>query len=154
MTTAIEYALLAGTSYYDTRAGINRLPVPQNWSYFSRVPQDTSTGFEASAFQSQCSNEIVISFAGTNPADWTGDIAADLALAAGNLTAQLREAAEYYLQVREANPTANITFTGHSLGGGLAALMGVFFNLPAHTFDQAPFLNSAIGTGVDFFLTK
>ena len=35
MTTAIEYALLAGDSYYDTRAGINRFPLPQNWSVVS-----------------------------------------------------------------------------------------------------------------------
>ena len=72
-----------------------------------------------------------------------GDIAADIGLATGVGSAQLLQAAEYYLQVQAANPTANITFTGHSLGGGLAALMGVFFGKRAVTFDQAPFANSA-----------
>lgn len=28
MTTEIEYALFAGASYYDTRAGLNRFPLP------------------------------------------------------------------------------------------------------------------------------
>jgi Ca2+-binding RTX toxin-like protein len=35
------------------------------------------------------------------------------------------------------------TFTGHSLGGGLAALMGAFFNKIAVTFDPAPFRAAA-----------
>ena len=42
-----------------------------------------------------------------------------------------------------ANPNATISFTGHSLGGGLASLMAVFFGGTATTFDQAPFRNSA-----------
>lgn len=72
-----------------------------------------------------------------------GDIAADIGLGTGVGSAQLLQAAEYYLQVQAANPNAAITFTGHSLGGGLAALMGVFFGKRAVTFDQAPFANSA-----------
>ena len=62
-------------------------------------------------------------------------------------SAQLFQAAKYYLQVKASvtanNPDATFTFTGHSLGGGLAALMGVFFGKQAMTFDQAPFANSA-----------
>lgn len=66
MTTTSEYALLAGAAYYDTRTDINRFPVPQGWSVTSRIPQDSATGFEATAFKNAAnSNEIVISFAGT-----------------------------------------------------------------------------------------
>ncbi len=43
MTTTIEYALLAGASYYDNRPELNRLPLPQNWSYVSRIPQGQTT---------------------------------------------------------------------------------------------------------------
>ncbi|MFO0701086.1 MAG: lipase family protein [Nitrospira sp.] len=64
-------------------------------------------------------------------------------MATGAGADQLRQAAEYYLQVKAANPNVTVTFTGHSLGGGLAALMGVFFGKQAVTFDQAPFANSA-----------
>lgn len=45
-----------------------------------------------------------------------GDLAADIALAAGNVSDQLRQAADYYLQIKALNPAASITFTGHSLG--------------------------------------
>ena len=88
--------------------------------------------------------DIVISYAGTYEKDITGDIFADIGLATGVGSAQLLQAAEYYLQVKAENPNAtSITFTGHSLGGGLAALMGVFFGQQAVTFDQAPFARSA-----------
>lgn len=36
-----------------------------------------------------------------------------------------------------------ISFTGQSLGGGLVALMGVFFDKPTVTFDPAPFRRAA-----------
>ena len=87
-------------------------------------------------------NEIVISFAGTDGL-FSVDNFANFGLATGFGSAQLNDAAAYYLQVRQANPNAIITFTGHSLGGGLAALMGVFFGQQAVTFDQAPLAKSA-----------
>lgn len=144
MATTSEYTLLSGASYRDTRANLNRFPIPQDWNVVSLVPQDGATGFEASAYRNTLTNEIVISYAGTDPGDLAGDIAADIGLATGFGSAQLLQAAEYYLQVKADNPDAiSITFTGHSLGGGLAALMGVFFGKRAVTFDQAPFAKSA-----------
>ena len=48
------------------------------------------------------------------------------------------------MAIRDANPSATISFTGHSLGGGLASLMAVYFNKSATTFDPAPFMLSAL----------
>lgn len=56
-----------------------------------------------------------------------GDIGADLGLAAELGSSQLLQAAQYYLQIKTANPNATISFTGHSLGGGLASLVAAFF---------------------------
>ena len=142
MTTAIDYALLAGASYFDTRKEINRFPIPQGWADLLRHDGQPS-GFEAAAFRN--GNDIVISYAGTYPGDISGDIMADIWLGTGVGSLQLFQAAQYYLAIKN-DPQyqgCNITFTGHSLGGGLAALVGVFFGVPATTFDQAPFKNSA-----------
>ena len=140
----IDCALMAGASYISTRTDNNKFPVPQGWTeqIALRVSNDSS-GFEAITFKK--GTEIVISYAGTNPNSLLDpDNAANIGLATGFGSDQLLQAAEYYLQVKAANPTAtSITFTGHSLGGGLAALMGVFFGKQAVTFDQAPFANSA-----------
>ncbi|MFA6283953.1 MAG: lipase family protein [Desulfurivibrionaceae bacterium] len=113
--------------------------------------KEGDSGFEAVSFFNgpdlAHSTEIVISYAGTYDKDLTGDWVANVNLATGLGSAQLLQAAEYYLQVKAqitaANPNATITLTGHSLGGGLAALVGVFFGVHATTFDQAPFANSA-----------
>ncbi|MFA7269228.1 MAG: hypothetical protein WC073_07790, partial [Sterolibacterium sp.] len=64
---------------------------------------------------------------------------ADAALGTGLWSDQLGQAAAYYLEIKAFNPGATISFTGHSLGGGLASLMSVFFGETALTFDQAPF---------------
>lgn len=115
MATDIEYALMAGASYIDTRNPINRFPTPPNWVSFNHQSRDN--GFEAVSFTNG-GTEIVISFAGTEPlqvGDWT---TGNIPLALGFSSAQLTQAVDYYLAVKAANQNANITFTGHSLGGG------------------------------------
>ena len=144
MTSTKEYALMAGASYISSRDEINRLPIPEGWekvvnpdSYF----RDPSSGFEAISYQR--GSEIVISYAGTYDKDYSEDMVANAGLATGVGSTQLLQAVEYYLQVKAANSGATITLTGPSLGGGLAALVGVFFGVPAQTFDQAPFAKTA-----------
>jgi len=142
MATDVDYALLAGRAYFDTRADINRFPVPDKWALVSRIPE-TSSGFEASTFKNLETDQIVISFAGTGPGfvltskDWW----TNFGLTMGNCVQQLCDAAVYYLEMKEFYGN-RITFTGHSLGGGIAAILGVLFNVQATTFDQAPFSNS------------
>ena len=135
MANTLELALLAGASYFSTRSDINRFPTPPTWNELIAFrDKDDSTGFEARAFQ--YGTEIIISYAGTYDKDYFGDYLANAGLVAGTGSAQLLQAAEYYLQVKAANPGATITLTGHSPGGGLAALIGVFFGVSATTFDR------------------
>ncbi|MFZ4802591.1 MAG: DUF7619 domain-containing protein, partial [Chlorobium sp.] len=137
----VNYALMAGGSYVSNRPDVNKFPVPEGWSKLTY--ENGLHGFEAKSFIK--GNEIVISYAGTNPdtsAGW-GDIVTDLISGIGIYTDQLLQAAKFYLDIKKNNPYADITLTGHSLGGGLASLVGVFFDQITITFDQAPFRNAA-----------
>jgi hypothetical protein len=149
----IDCALMAGVAYRSTRKEKNRFPIPTESGWAEKPGSHRSLdycGFEAISFQR--GNEIVISFAGTYDGDLTGDVANDATLAFGDPGPQLREAALYFCQMKAANPNATITLTGHSLGGGLAALIGVFFDVRAVTFDQAPFRNAALNLLVKYDL--
>lgn len=102
-------------------------------------------GFMASAYES-ARGDIVISYAGTtgeNAADWLhGNIPAATGI---TLAAQVLDAANFYLKVLKSvgGDPSRISFTGHSLGGGLASLMAVFFDGDATVFDEAPFAATA-----------
>ena len=143
MATTLEYALFSANVYGNSEAvrrEQNTLPAPDGWTALTRVV--LPAGFMATAYQR--GTEIVISYAGTtdeNLLDWlTGNVPA---ATAATLAPQVLDAAKFYLDVLAANPTASITFTGHSLGGGLASLMAVFFDKHAAVFDEAPFQKSA-----------
>jgi hypothetical protein len=138
---------MAGASYISNRDPINQFPAPQGWLAIRHDNPQDGIGFEAIFFVNGTtlanSTEIVISYAGTdgdggsvfaNP-----DKQADAVLGLGLWSDQLGQAAAYYLEIKALNPYATISFTGHSLGGGLASLMSVFFGETAFTFDQAPF---------------
>ena len=135
-----EYALMAGRAYQSNRDEINFFPIPNGWTEILYLEDPNGSGFEAVSFIK--GDQIVISFTGTDPKS-LGDLVTDLQLLNGNITVQLLQAAEYYMAVKAANPDATITLTGHSLGGGFAALLGVLFNEAAVTFDQAPFKSAA-----------
>jgi hypothetical protein len=149
MTTAIEYALMAGASYISNRAEINRIPAPDVWlEAINKRTSGNPSGFEDTYFVG-VNNEIVISIAGTDfskgipGALFTGDFwQGNIPLITGasvNGADQLVDAVEYYLQVKASVPAGTtISLTGHSLGGALAALVGVFFGETAFTFDQVP----------------
>lgn len=140
MASDLEYALMSGRAYFSTRGAPNRFPDSfNNWVDIDDE-EDPSTGFEARTFRR--GNEIVIAYAGTHS---SADFHADATLGSGQYSEQLLQAAHYYLSIRN-DPSyagSNISLTGHSLGGGLAALIGVFFDVSARVFAQAPFAPAA-----------
>ncbi len=158
--TELDYALMAGEAYFYKRDPVNQIPVPAGATSLGGGldGRQLASGYEARAYH--YNGEIVISFAGTyfpnnflsgaltgdiNDADRAGllDWGANLNLGTGLLSQQLKDAAQFYQDVKRAHPEGTISFTGHSLGGGLAALMGVMFDKQAITFDPAPFRSAA-----------
>jgi Ca2+-binding RTX toxin-like protein len=119
------------------------------------------SGFSARAYQGP-GNEIVISYAGTEfnlNDNITGGLVdfgnGNIPLAIGRYGEQAFQAALLYEQVQARfGSAANITFTGHSLGGGLAGLMAVWFDRPATVFAPAPFEASASTMSEAFRRTK
>ena len=131
-----QYAQLATRVYARTQA--NRTPVPNGWTELQWIPDRAFSGFSAGVYKD--GSDIVISYTGTNERKIADTLVGNLPAATGTFPSlQVWEAMQLYLEVQAANPGANVTFTGHSLGGGLAAMMAVFFDRRAVVFDAAPF---------------
>lgn len=92
MTTAIEYALLAGAAYFSARDAINRDPVPAGWIEVIAQPKaDDQKGFEARTFQK--GTEIIISYSCTDPNN-AGLFYKDMQIIRGDWTDQLQQAVD------------------------------------------------------------
>ncbi|BCM25591.1 calcium-binding protein [Methyloradius palustris] len=136
MVSVLEYMKFSLNVY--AASDVNLIGVPLGWDRFSWQP-DKASGFSAGAFYNSQTNEMVISYTGTNDKldmlNWAIGIAVP--------STQLFDAIDYYFTQKAVHPNATITFTGHSLGGGLASLMSVYFNKQATVFDEAPFQMAA-----------
>jgi len=134
-----EYAQLANRVY--SRTAENRTPVPKGWVELVWKTDDPVSGFSYGAYQK--GNDIVISFTGSNE-NFVRDFGvANVPAGLGLSSAQITQAVTASLDIMAMHPTANISFTGHSLGGGLASVLAIFFEKEATTFDPAPFELSA-----------
>ena len=152
------YAILADSVYWDVRKYESKIgetlapnwtPVPKGWKLIAQESHSGQgvlniNGFTARAYKNDSTSEVVIAFAGTemkNVGDWMNN--ASLGLGFSN--EQAAQAAIFYHEVKHKNPNARITFTGHSLGGGLAGMMGILCDKEAVIFDPAPFMASVMG---------
>jgi len=133
MITQQVYSFLA-LHVYATGVLSNKPILPTPWTEVLQPPG--TNGFACAVYRNTVTNEVVISFRGTD--NDLGDWASNLGL----ILSQEKQAAAVYANVlRDYGIDAqgsNISFTGHSLGGGLAATMAVWFDRPAVVFDPAP----------------
>ena len=165
--SASEYVLLSAQSYYYYRKeGISRsldgqrsdtglqsltteqIPGLEGWSVdLLRSYTDPDSGFSATVFQKN--GQYVVAYRGTD--DWRegqGDKEQNDTFAPGYIR-ELTDAPGIGEQTLDALAVVqrmiasgislnNISFTGHSLGAGLAGIAGAFFGRPAVMFDPAP----------------
>ncbi|MCL4771821.1 MAG: hypothetical protein KJZ76_15985, partial [Burkholderiaceae bacterium] len=143
MATREEYALLSLYAYNALKE-YNRPNLPRGWTQLE-YHTDNALGLSYGVFQRSGTGEIVLAYAGSNEKLATDFLGTNLPAGAGLPSWQVPNAALVYQKVRQKYGT-NITLTGHSLGGGLASVMAVWFNRPAVTFDEAPFQLTAENT--------
>lgn len=153
MTTLLDYAALSAFIYNDVRSEKNDIDPLASWT---QILYASNPGFTAGAYKN--GEEIVIAFKGSDPialdengiSNW---LLTNVPSGLGFGSKQLLDAALFYQAIKATYPGANITFTGHSLGGGIASVMAVWFDKHATTFDEAPFLLSAIDPIVTVVVT-
>ena len=104
-----------------------------NWTWLKNSAPNTS-GFFAVAYKDNTTNQIVITYRGTDKLTG-GDVGADVAFGAGSWNPQFQQAAEFTAQIQRTNPTSTLLTTGHSLGGGIAQIMGKMFGVDGASFD-------------------
>jgi len=109
----------------------------QSWTVYA-VSEAISynSGFYGVAFKNEDTKEVVVAYRGT---DGFGDITPDLQIAFGtNVPNQYYQAKQFYDDVARKTVDDNYqppTITGHSLGGGLAQLVGAVTGAPTVTFN-------------------
>jgi hypothetical protein len=107
------------------------------------IDKDTYKGFRAAAYVSSDGSQVVIALRDTdtniNDLATYKNLAADTSFINGvpdaDLATSAQEAAKFEAVIRAEYPNANITLTGHSLGGALATLLSERTGLSATVFD-------------------
>jgi hypothetical protein len=152
MPTRGEYALF-GANAYEVPQGAFKHDLPGAWKQL-KLPiypsylDNPRTGFQAHVYHNETTKEVVIAFGGTHMTD-VGDLSADVAIYNGDLPQQFYNALNLYNEVasflEKTRKKAQISFTGHSLGGALAQYMAIAAQgCPAATFG-APGILDALG---------
>jgi len=156
----------------------NSGPPPEQYKFVDSEPDEANYpsrtfGFAATAYRNPVTNEIIIAFRGTEPTDPL-DLSADAGIAAevagpgpslgligpGAATAltleagravlldQLAAAKAFTERVEGLAEGRPISFSGHSLGGGIAQYEAARTGYPAHTFN-APGMEQSIDRRLD-----
>ena len=140
-----EYAILSSTAYdttyqdvfidgskyevdrifNDFEGDLSTYNIFKNWL--------TTSGLNATLYKNDDTNEVVISFRGTELQP--SDIIEDIKLPFGNSQQEL--ALGWVKQMLEEYPGYNFSLTGHSLGGGLAQYVSYYTGLDAVTYNAA-----------------
>ncbi|MBM5811182.1 MAG: hypothetical protein FJ191_04350 [Gammaproteobacteria bacterium] len=153
MVTNEEYAAMSAAVY--GAAPGNRLVV-EGWTADEvGLPPWLFLGFKYGIYTrgTGSEREIVIAYAGTDRGFNPDLLSGFFGVSGQPLPSQLTQAAVVYAMVRRdfpGVPAENISFTGHSLGGGLASVMAVWFDHPATVFAPAPFEYSAQGSAAEW----
>ncbi len=111
-----------------------------------KVHVDAESGMKAALFVNTSTGAGVLSFAGTSPTSW-GDWKANIIQSMGGTSAQHAEAFKLAKSLYKdfASVGKNLRFTGHSLGGGIAATAAILNGSSATVFNAAGVHANSLG---------
>lgn len=143
--TTLDYAEMAERVYSIDRRSDPK--APQNWvvaTYECGLFQEgmswggTKTDFKGCVYANDSLKEVVVAFQGTVPRKG-GDLLADLQIAIGGLVGMLPQycgaALRLFERTGEVYPNHTVSLVGHSLGGGIAQVIGHWTGIPFVTFN-------------------
>ena len=111
------------------------MKAPADWKRI-KTKSNILTGFRAGVYKKD--NNIIIVYRGTDsPTDIVNN---DIKMIQKCIPSQIKDARRFYKEIHQAYPDCKIIFTGHSLGGSNAQVMGSETGCETITF-------SAYGTG-------
>jgi hypothetical protein len=133
---ATDLALLSSDSY--NQGAYGQGSVPPGWVRLDVAQPEGAAeiGFHATAYRNELTGQVVVAYAGTNDMkDITGS---DFDVLLHKVPEQTDLALDFAQRAAEKaglDDLSSITYTGHSLGGGLAQLVAEANNAPAMTFN-------------------
>lgn len=136
MATQQDYAQLS-LYVYNTQESTNK-PLLSHWEELE-YHTDDAIGFSYGVFRDVSSGEVVVAYTGSNERLVADFGLANIPAGAGLSSLQVNAAARVAATAIATYGAENVTFTGHSLGGGLAGIIAVWFDSDATVFDAAPF---------------
>lgn len=151
MATCLDYAKIACAAYYK---GMNQYYDPDpghmvdDWTV-QKWEKGTlfGDGFQGGIWQN--ATDVVVGCCGTNTKQkgkFIADLIADIKIALRILPSQCNSARKMVRAAKQiAGPHRRVSVCGHSLGGGLAQVVGVWEKVPFVTFN-APAMKTAIKT--------
>lgn len=154
MASILDFAVLSSYAYNtsgktgdDSKDGQKtRLPAG-----FSVTQWEVDAGSGFAAVYCQRGNEVVIAYRGTNNLiPGGGDLMEDIRIGRGRPPQTSKRANDLYLSVKQAFPSAQISVTGHSLGGGLAQMVAAISGVYGVTFNAPGMLDEALYYGARY----
>ena len=139
--SATQYAALANDAYADSRRGSRVF----GWTRQNFLG-DPENGFFAAAYQNDHLRKTVIAYRGSggDTGDWTmsGNLGNFLGIRTSG--SQMNTALRFYDAYAGVIPAGQLSVCGHSLGGFLAAMVGLEKSVPAICFDRPTLGYSAL----------